>query len=307
MTEAGRPGDAAWVAGNQQHLLAWLARFRAALSRYIAQVEGAADPSAELADPETLASACAAAAASLLAEPAVDRLAAAFSLSPFERDVLLLCAGVELDAAFATCCTAAQGDAGRASPTFGLALAALAGAHWSALGPGAPLRYWRLIEVEAGGSLTGSALRIDERVLHYLVGVTHLDERLMPLLEPLVAAAALVPSHREIAERAAQAWAQQVDRPLLPVVQLSGEDAEAKRDIAAAACVRASGWRAYRLGERLMPATAGDPCSVQPVVGAGGQARGRRAGHRRRRGGLATHTVSSCVTGSTDRLARSWS
>jgi hypothetical protein len=33
----------------------------------------------------------------------------AFGLSPFERDVVLLCAGPELDSTFAELCAAAQG------------------------------------------------------------------------------------------------------------------------------------------------------------------------------------------------------
>src|SRR5438132_821323 len=56
---------------------------------------------------------------------ALETLCAMFCLSPFERNVLLLCAGIELDSAFAPLCVAAQGEAGRNFPTFSLALAAL--------------------------------------------------------------------------------------------------------------------------------------------------------------------------------------
>src|SRR5207245_1875401 len=80
-------------------------------------------------------------------------LCATFRMSAFERSVLLLCAGIELDSAFAPLCAAAQGEAGRNFPTFSLALAALPDAHWSALTPAAPLRRCRLIEVGAGPSL----------------------------------------------------------------------------------------------------------------------------------------------------------
>ena len=72
---------------------------------------------------------------------ALDRLCRLFGLSAFERDVLLLCAGVELDSGFAE--TVGQ-------PTVALALAKLPHAHWAALSPAAPLRHWRLIEVAAG-------------------------------------------------------------------------------------------------------------------------------------------------------------
>src|SRR6266498_3659797 len=54
---------------------------------------------------------------------------------------------------------------------FGLALAALPGAHWSALSPTGPLRRWRLIEVGEGPSLVASPLRLDERILHFVAGL----------------------------------------------------------------------------------------------------------------------------------------
>src|SRR4051812_34937695 len=73
---------------------------------------------------------------------ALARLVEAFGLSPFERDTLLLCAGMELDAELPALCAAAQADAARPYPTFSLALAALDEAHWSACTAAAPLRHW---------------------------------------------------------------------------------------------------------------------------------------------------------------------
>src|ERR1017187_9300528 len=61
------------------------------------------------------------------APPAIDRLFTLFGLSPFERDILLLTAGIETDSGLAAQC---------AGPvTFGLALAKLAKPHWGALTP----------------------------------------------------------------------------------------------------------------------------------------------------------------------------
>ena len=77
--------------------------------------------------------------------PVLDGLRAAFGLSDFESDLLLLCAGCELDASFAELVASTQRRG--TAPTFGLALAALPGAHWSALTPGGPLRRWRLLEL----------------------------------------------------------------------------------------------------------------------------------------------------------------
>ena len=141
---------------------------------------------------------------------------------------------MELDASFGSLCAAAQGDPARSYPTFSLALAALEGAHWSALTPAAPLRRWRLIEVAGAHPLTQSPLRIDERILHYLAGVQHLDERLSGLVEPVIASEGdLVPSHQAIAE---VHNGRIPCRCVRPFVQLHGEDAAGKRAIAAHVC-----------------------------------------------------------------------
>ena len=67
--------------------------------------------------------------------PALHRLCHAFNLSPFEIEILLLCAGVELDGSFPQIIGAARGDSRHNYPTFGLALSALSAPHWSAISP----------------------------------------------------------------------------------------------------------------------------------------------------------------------------
>src|SRR5262249_5621556 len=135
------------------------------------------------------------------APPALVTLCKLFGLSSFERAILLMCAGLELDSKFAALCAKANGDPHREYPTFSLALAALPDAHWSALTRDAPLRRWRLIELQSGFELTQTRLRIDERVLHFLTGVTHLDERLIGFVEEIPVPTDLVDSQRVVAER----------------------------------------------------------------------------------------------------------
>jgi hypothetical protein len=204
-----------WTEANQRYLTAALDGVRGAL-----EGRAAVKPSA----PEEMSP-----------PPALETLCKLFGLSSFERAVLLTCAGVELDSNFSSICAKANGDAHRDYPTFSLALGALPDAHWSALTPGAPLRRWRLIELQSGSDLTQSRLRIDERVLHFLTGVTHLDERLAGIVEPLSVPIHLVKSQRAIAEEIAGALRNQTGAGL-PVIQLCGNDATAKRDVAAAAC-----------------------------------------------------------------------
>jgi len=225
-----------WSAANQRHLMASLAIVRAALVRHIASSQTDATPSDNAsAEEEAAAEALRLAAAAMPSPSALEILCHVFNLSVFERDLLLLCAGIELDPSLAGICAKAQGDPARSYPTFSLALAALPDAHWSALTPSAPLRRWRLIEFGSGLMLTARPLRIDERILHYLAGVQHLDERLSGLIEPLAPDIKLAPSHQALAERVASSWSHSAEAPL-PIAQLCGNELADKRAIAVAAC-----------------------------------------------------------------------
>ena len=168
---------------------------------------------------------------------ALDKLCTIFNLSDFERNLLLLCAGVELDASFSILCAAACGNAQRTYPTFGLAIAILENLHWSAFTPAGALRRWKLIEVGSGSELMTSPLRIDERILHYLIGVQHLDERLLGIVEPVNVTEELVPSHLHLMEKMTAAWWVEIyDFLKLPILQLCGNEVASKRPIAAVAC-----------------------------------------------------------------------
>lgn len=237
-----------WHQANQQYLMAALTRVRAALENHAGE---AGDPHVNAgAQQERLRTL----RDSMSAPPAQETLGATFNLSPFERDVVLLSAGPELDSRFAALCAAAQNDPQRAYPTFSLALAVLSEAHWSALTPTAPLRRWRLIEIGAGSTLMTSPLRSDERVLHYLTGLQHLDEHLIGFVQPEPAGADLVPSHLENAEGIARTWTQAHGQGRLPVVQLCGAEMAGKRAIAAMAC-KMLGLNLYSMQAQVIPTT----------------------------------------------------
>ncbi|TDC89519.1 ATP-binding protein [Saccharopolyspora aridisoli] len=164
---------------------------------------------------------------------ALEALGDCFGLSGFERDVLLLCAAMELDATTASRCAAASGS-GLAHPTFSLALAALHEPHWSALAPVSPLRRWRLVELDEQAGLTSARLRIDERILHFLLNAPYLDVRLHGLVRRTPAPDRLPPAYEQAAERIASSWADgDADSPLR--VELVGGDARSRSDIATAA------------------------------------------------------------------------
>ncbi|WP_346098906.1 ATP-binding protein [Streptomyces olivaceiscleroticus] len=187
---------------------------------------------------------------------ALDALTACFGLSAFEREIVLLAAAAELDPTTDARCAAAAGDPARAYPTFSLALAALAEPHWSALTPVAPLRRWRLVELEDETRLTTTRLRLDERILHFLVGTPYLDAKLHGLLRRTAAPAALPPSYDAAADRVAAGWASSSpDSPLR--VELVGADLRTRADIAATAA-RRSGLGLYSMAADDIPTDAAE-------------------------------------------------
>jgi AAA+ superfamily predicted ATPase len=186
------------------------------------------------------------------APPALERLCHAFGLSRCERAIVLLCAGVELDAAFARIVAAAQSDSRQSFPTVGLAMAAFPEPHWSALSPSAPLRRWRLIEVNGAESVTAGRIRLDERVLHYLVGVAHLDDRLAGLVDIVPSSGELPPSQQAHVDRIVKLWSSGTEA-VLPLVQLCGDEGRSKHDVAAAACA-ALGLELYSIPAHALPA-----------------------------------------------------
>ncbi len=229
--------DSNWQNINQQSLMQAITRIREQL-----RAKTDAQTTTETTD-------------SSIAPPALEQLCETFGLSTFEQDLLLLCAGMELDAEFPALCSEAQGDPQKPYPTFSLALNILNHPHWSALTPNAPLRRWHLLEIGGGAVLTLSPLRIDERILHYLVGIQHLDERLLGIVEPVREASPLVASHQKLAEQIAKTWSQATAGSELPVVQLGGEDLASRRAIAKVAC-RGLGLGLYLMhGDRVPSAT----------------------------------------------------
>jgi AAA+ superfamily predicted ATPase len=215
------PPTVDWTEANQRYLVAEFARLKARLSG-----EDANSPGQRVNE-----------ARGVLPGPAaIDQLADTFGLSTFERDLLLLCAGVEMDADLALRCAAASGAQSRPFTTFGLALAVLADPHWSALTPVRPLRLWRLLELKDEQAFASSRLSIDERVLHYLAGVNYLDARLRPLLRAHALPAALAESHARVVEAAVQALEERDDA--MPVLQLLGDDDAGQRDVAGAVARR---------------------------------------------------------------------
>ncbi|WP_321963639.1 ATP-binding protein [Paraburkholderia sp. J7] len=198
--------------------------------------------------------------------PALRLIVQRFGLSDFERDVMLLCAAMEIDTSIAGLCAQAQGDRALAWPTFALALDLFDGGRWEALAPDRPLRYWRLVELGApGGTLISSPLRADERIVNFIKGVMCLDDRLAPLVMPLPALepaasagdGAALPASQHAAVEAIVTGIGQADDGATPVIWLLGSDTASKREVAATAA-QALERHAYRLDSAMLPAALGE-------------------------------------------------
>lgn len=163
--------------------------------------------------------------------PVLETLSHRFGLSLFERQILLLCAGAELSQAVGPLCAALHGNPQQAYPTLGLALALFPEPEWDALTPDAPLRRWRMIEILPGAELTRSPLRIDEQVLHTLMGIPGSDTRLQGLVKFASAgfSSILPESHEALVEQIVATGLGSE-----PVIQLCGGDSATKVAIATA-------------------------------------------------------------------------
>src|SRR6266404_1204440 len=124
-----------WLDDNNHYLavsLMWLrARLRSAVSAGVATKTAgsrASDPAST--DRES--------AARTNPPPALLLLAQNFGLSDFERDVLLLCAAVELAPDMPSLLTEVPGAGARGYPTFALAMQVLPEPSWDALSPHRP-------------------------------------------------------------------------------------------------------------------------------------------------------------------------
>lgn len=236
-----------WLDANQRLISAEFGRIEALLGQ-------AANGDVEDAV-RTAEKAIAEARSSLPDGSALDTICESFDLTSFERDVLLLGAGVEMHSGISRACARANGGHERNFATFGLALAALPGAHWSALSPTAPLRRWHLIEPRESLPFMTSALRLDERICHALVGVNALDRRLEPMIRPRATGALVAEAHQAAAERIASALTD--PRDARRIVQLHGNDPDGQADVAVLAAARL-GMSLYAVRADAVPAAPSD-------------------------------------------------
>jgi hypothetical protein len=206
-----------------------------------------------------------------LGPPALDRLQSMFSLTAFERDVLLLGIAPEIDAGLAGVYGYAQDDATRRYPTGALALALFAeqpadvAAARNALGASGTLRRLRLISLDTEathGPVVLAPLRVEERIADYVRGVNAIDPQVAALLRP-VASERLSSAHRALVRRL-EPWVG--GHPGGPLVNLVGSEDHGTRGVARGLCDRL-GWRLAELDlPRLATLSPGERAALLPLL-----------------------------------------
>ncbi|OEY66752.1 ATP-binding protein [Marinobacter sp. X15-166B] len=194
--------------------------------------------------------------------PALTLLANALGLSTFDREVLALCAAMELDTGIADLCAKAQNDGTKHFPTFALAFTLFDDPDWHALAPNAPLRYWRVLEINQPGSqpLTSATLGTDERIVNYLKGLNYLDDRLAPLLDSIVLQSdpdELPPSQRQVVDQIVGGLKASNGQPRPPVIELLGHDTASKQMIAARVTASLA-LNLFAIDQKNIPGQTGD-------------------------------------------------
>ena len=181
--------------------------------------------------------------------PTLKRLADRLRLSRFDKDVLLLCAAAALDSRVSRLCAAANAD-GKPYPTFSIAVRLFDDPAWETLAPQGGLRHWRLIEIHqtTAEPIISAALRADERIVNFLKGLNHIDDRVANWIRPVAMKppSLLPPSHAAVRERVEAFLAVEAESAERPVVQLIGPHAAAKSVIASAVS-HAAGRSVWRL------------------------------------------------------------
>jgi len=164
--------------------------------------------------------------------PSLESISNAFGLSEFEEQILLVCIAAELDSEVRGLLVQIQSGTSQ-YPTFSLMLNLYENAHWSSFAPNSPLRFWRMIEMTSDGPLMTRPLKVDERILHHVTGVSYLDDRLKGMLSTHDFPANITPSQAELIGKLRAVLRRTYATRQLPVIQLLGDDRGAKLDIAA--------------------------------------------------------------------------
>lgn len=175
------------------------------------------------------------------AVPALEILADAFDLTPFERDVVVLCYALEREPSLARLYAYIQDDVGRTHATpqlAGCVFGQSTGARYDlseVFTPQSTLRRFQLVELKNTSHellpILSQPMRLDERMVSFLDGRNHIDERIARLLrtEPSHPVPA---EHGEIIDRVLALLAERSDESPMPLINIVGSPDRGRKTLA---------------------------------------------------------------------------
>ncbi len=164
------------------------------------------------------------------------RLVSAFHLNELDTAILLLCLAPELDRRYERLYAYLQDDVSERRPTVNLMMNLLGSDSaerftvWERLGANSPLRQFRLLETEIRAqqtSLLSQVLKVDHRVVTYLLGDANPDERLRQMVRIVSPDTPINTANLETVFRAL---------PEAPMVYMEGRGGMGESETAAALC-----------------------------------------------------------------------
>jgi AAA+ superfamily predicted ATPase len=223
-----------WTSKNQQYLVAYIEQAKEMLRSMPTKIQPKPAPMWD--DNEQ--------------PSALQTLCQTFGLSDFEKMTLLLCAGQELDSDVPRLCAQIHDNPNSTFPTFSIALALFSDPHWSALLPTSPLRVFRLVTPIGleHVPLTMCHLKIEERVLHYLTGLSYLDRSMRGIVEQVRDDLPASESHDIVADKILNAW--NLIKPYH--AQIIGSDDTSNKTVASLVCQQL-GFNLWQITADLLP------------------------------------------------------
>ena len=171
--------------------------------------------------------------------PALETLSRSFNLTDFEKMILIMCTGAEIDSEFSMIFSKLYKNPNVKFATFDIALRAFPEANWKAILPDSSLRRFQLISLQNYDDvpLITTPIRIQERTLHYLLGFKlTLDSSLRYLVHPVQLTAPVANSARGHISEIVEFYLNSPNKAKLPIFHLWGPDADTSLIVAQLAC-----------------------------------------------------------------------
>jgi AAA+ superfamily predicted ATPase len=187
--------------------------------------------------------------------PSLETLSRKFHLSQFEKMMLVLCIGAEIDGQISTLCSKIYNNPEVKFPTFDIAFRAFPNPQWKAILPDSNLRRYQLIQIsnQKTSPLISSTIRIHERILHYVLGFErNMESGLAYLAKPVRIVAPIADSHMIHVKKAVDLFKSQPEKGRIPVFHLWGPDSSGKLIVAQKSCV-ALGLGLLSISAELIP------------------------------------------------------